>query len=317
VHHSYPSFQTPNSVFLIVPVREFTKEELKELHDMSQYLQEQKEPYVSTFLMTKNNELTFEHEGRVYAVLKSVSHLSNRTFQIGTELARFHQKGRQFPYQVKEMSRLGGWKDFWEKRLDQLEQFWRQKAYTHPLEPFEKKFIESFPYYLGLSENAIQYLVDTELDDKPEASDSGTICYKRMTHDKWSQESLLKLPTDWVLDHPARDLAEYMRNTFMVFRNDRFEQGFLCLQQYEEVCPLSSFAKRLIYSRLLFPLHYFETVEGYYISPESERDFYEDRLDQLLYDSERYEQFLRTFHERAGMRNPRVQIPVINWLLRH
>lgn len=314
VFHSYPSFQTPNSIFLIVPTGEFTKEELKELHDMSQYLQEQKDPYVSTFLMTKDNELTFEHEGSKYSLLKSASYLSNRSFQLGTELAQFHQKGRQFPYQVKEMTRLGGWKGFWEKRLDQLEQFWRQKAFMHPLEPFEKKFVESFPYYLGLSENAIQYLVDTELDEKPGIVDSGTVCHQRMTKNKWSQENLVKIPTDWVLDHGSRDLAEYMRNTFIMYRNDLFEQGFLFLQQYEEVTPLSSFSKRLIYSRLLFPLHYFETIEGYYISPESEHDFYEDRLDRLLLDSDRYELFLRTFHEMSGMRNAHFQIPQIKWL---
>lgn len=313
-YHSYPSFQTPNSIFLIVPADEFTKEELSELDNMSLFLQEQKDPYVSTFLRTKDNELTFEHERRTYSLLKSASYLSNRSFQLGTELAEFHRKGRQFPYQVKEITRIGQWKDLWEKRLDQLEQFWRQKALMHPLRPFEKKFIESFPYYLGLSENAIQYLVDTELDDKPGMFDSGTVCHKRFAIDKWSQESPIKIPTDWVLDHASRDLAEYMRNLFMQYRKDLFEQGFLFLQQYEMVAPLSSFSKRLIYSRLIFPLHYFETVEGYYISPESEHDFYEDRLDRLHNDSERYEQYLRTFHEMAGMRNGQFFFPQIKWL---
>lgn len=30
-----------------------------------------------------------------------------------------------------------------------------------------------------LGENAIQYLVDTEIDDTPQIVDSGTVCYER------------------------------------------------------------------------------------------------------------------------------------------
>ncbi len=90
------------------------------------------------------------------------------------------------------------------------------KIHMSPLEPFEKKMIEAFPYYSGLAENAIQYLVDTELDDNPGAEDSGTICHQRMERDTWSEESLIRIPGDWVFDHAARDIAEYMRDDIFV-----------------------------------------------------------------------------------------------------
>lgn len=174
--------------------------------------------------------------------------------------------------------------------------------------------IEAFPYYSGLAENAIQYLVDTELDDNPGAEDSGTICHQRMERDTWSEESLIRIPGDWVFDHAARDIAEYMRSTYLYHRDDLLNEGFLFLQEYEQVTPLSSFSKRLFYSRLLFPLHFFETVESYYISHDSEKQFYEEQLDYILADCTRYEQFLQTCHDMMNVRSAQVFVPPVAWL---
>lgn len=314
VYQKYQCFQTPNSFFLIIPVSGFTQSELTELYYMSQYLQEQSDPYVSVFIFTKEGELTFEDEGKTYALLKAPIPVSNRSFSVGGELAEFHRKGRGFPYEVKEAGRIGQWKDLWGKRVDQLESFWMQKIHMSPLEPFEKKMIEAFPYYSGLAENAIQYLVDTELDDNPGAEDSGTICHQRMERDTWSAESLIRIPGDWVFDHAARDIAEYMRSTYLYHRDDLLNDGFLFLQEYEQITPLSSFSKRLFYSRLLFPLHFFETVESYYISHDSEKHFYEEQLDYILADCTRYEQFLQTCHDMMNVRSAEIFVPPVVWL---
>ncbi|MFO6498507.1 spore coat putative kinase YutH [Bacillus sp. z60-11] len=312
---SYQSFQTPNSIFLIVPVSHLTQTELAELYGMSQYLQEQRDPYVSTFIFTKDGEMTFEDGGATYVLLQAAPRFTNRSFPFGAELAEFHQKGRGYPYEVKETSRIGQWKELWGKRLDQLEQFWIQKSQSKQLEPFEKQFIESFPYYLGLTENAIQYLADTELDDQPQSMDSGTICQQRLSSETWKREPLIKVPLEWVFDHAARDLAEYTRSMFQ--ENNTFNEIASFLQQYEQVTPLSSFSKRLLYSRLLFPLHYFETVEGYYISSESEHHYFENKLDHLLSRSAAYEKFLGAFQEMAAMRGGGYAvIPLVNWLKR-
>ncbi|AKQ74669.1 endospore coat-associated protein YutH [Bacillus licheniformis] len=312
---SYQAFHTPNSMFLIVPVSHLSQDELAELFSMSQYLQEQRDPYVSSFILTKDGEMTFEENGVSYVLLQAAPRMTNRSVSFGAELAEFHHKGRGYPYEVKETSRIGQWKELWGKRLDQLEQFWIQKTQARQLQPFEKQFIESFPYYLGLTENAIQYLADTELDDQPQAADSGTICQQRLTCEALRREPLIKIPMEWVFDHAARDLAEYARSLFHERKN--FNEIMLFLQQYEQAAPLSSFSKRLMYSRLLFPLHYFETVEGYYISPESEHHYFESRLDYLLSHAPAYEQFLNGFQEMAGMRSAGlISMPPVNWLKR-
>lgn len=125
----------------------------------------------------------------------------------------------------------------------------------------------------------------------------------------WSSESLIRIPADWVFDHAARDLAEYMRHTFLHHRDDFNRQGFRFLQEYEQITPLSSFSKRLLYSRLLFPLHYYEIVEGYYISSESEKHYYEEQLDYILSDSG-YEQFLNAAQEFMNMRAQNIFVPL-------
>lgn len=312
---SYQTFQTPNSMLLIAPVSHLSQAELAELYYMSQYLQEKRDPYVSSFLFTKDGEMTFRDGKTAYVLLQAVPRFTNRSFPFGTELAEFHQKGRGYPYEVKETTRIGQWKELWGKRLDQLEQFWIQKSQSQPLQPFEKRFIESFPYYLGLTENAIQYLADTELDDQPQAADSGTICQQRLTCETWKQEPLVKVPVEWVFDHAARDLAEYARSLFQ--KKGDLNEVMLFLQQYEQVSPLSSFSKRLMYSRLLFPLHYFETVEGYYISPESEHHYYENKLDHLLSQVPAYERFLSGFQEMVSIRSGGLAVmPSVNWLKR-
>ncbi len=70
------------------------------------------------------------------------------------------QRGAFFPEEIEQLSRIGEWKALWEKRLDQLEKFWQSQVMNHPTDVFDQLFIESFPYYLGVAENAIQYVVD-------------------------------------------------------------------------------------------------------------------------------------------------------------
>ena len=87
---------------------------------------------------------------------------------LGSELSIFHKRGAFFPEEIEQLSRIGEWKALWEKRLDQLEKFWQSQVMNHPTDVFDQLFIESFPYYLGVAENAIQYVVDTEMDDTPQ-----------------------------------------------------------------------------------------------------------------------------------------------------
>ncbi|MCJ7991147.1 hypothetical protein MUB15_20735 [Priestia sp. OVS21] len=68
-----------------------------------------------------------------------------------------------------------------------MEQFWYGRLRALPNQEMEKRFLETFPYYLGLTENAIQYLVDTEIDDLPRSVDAATICHHRFGQKTWGK----------------------------------------------------------------------------------------------------------------------------------
>lgn len=310
----YEAFRTQNSVCCIVPVSSFEDEELYELYYMSQFLQEKGDPHVAAFLLTKDNGLYFEEKSVRYSICRSNLSQKRAASSPGRELARFHQKARAFPYSITKVNRIGQWKHLWEKRLDQLEGFWRGKVQAHPLDPFEKLFIESFPYYLGLAENAIQYLVDTELDDHPQPIDAATISHNRFSAGLWQGEHPMKMPTDWIFDHCSRDIAEHLRHEFHHRQAEMREEGFRFLEEYDRTTPLSSFSWRLLYSRLLFPLHYFECIEEYYLSNEAGKKEAETRLKKMLKDSNKYEEFLSAYSSMLSIRTRKINLPAISWL---
>lgn len=310
----YDSFRVHQSQFLIIPVMHLDEEELYELYHFSQYMAEKREPYVANIVLTKKNHMFFEKDKARYIIIKCSPYTQGRFTHIGRELARFHQKARTYPYQVSKMQRIGQWKILWEKRLDQLETFWRGKIHSHPLTKFEKMFAESFPYYLGLAENAIQYLVDTELDEEPQPIDSGTISHLRFHSATWNPEMCVKIPTDWVYDHGSRDIAEYLRHLFFENQEELSTNGFRFLDEYDRTTPLSAFSWRLIYSRLLFPIHYFECVENYYLSSEEDKAMFEETMREILLRSGEYELLLKSYSSMLSMKTKRILLPVIEWL---
>ncbi|APH03806.1 spore coat putative kinase YutH [Bacillus weihaiensis] len=306
------TFTIHHTEFVIVPISHVDEEELYELYQLNHYMNDKKEPYLATIVLTKENYLSFEHDENRYLLLK----VPKTTFQphaIGRDLARFHLKGRSYPYQISKAQRIGQWKMLWEKRLDQLEMFWRGKIYQESLHPFEKMFVEAFPYYLGLAENGIQYLVDTELDEDPHPIDSATICHHRFHKNTWLGDVQMKSPIDWVFDHHSRDLAEYMRFSFFHDQEEFKQYGYKFIEDYDRTSPLSPFSWRLIYSRLLFPVHFFECVENYYLSNGD--TFYEDQLTSILDTSDQYEAFLQSYSSMLSMRTKRMVLPQVEWIM--
>ncbi|WLR41300.1 spore coat protein YutH [Bacillus carboniphilus] len=308
----YQAFRNERNLYLVVPLN-MNDQELTELYYLSQYLYDHGDQRVTVFALTRNGQFGFRYEEENFALLKAslFDSRERETDPIGKELALFHQAGRQFPYHLQHISRIGQWKSLWEIRLEQLESFWKSKLHAKPIKSFDQLFVETFPYYIGLCENAIQYLVDTELDEQPQQVDSGTVCYQRFTDKTWSNEIPYKISTEWLFDHASRDLAEYTRQCF--FKN-RINECVEFLSSYEGVQKLSPFSWRLYYSRLLFPVHYFECVESYYLSSEEKRIHYENKLEHIVTKPTQYETFLSSMMKQIPLRNHQVQIPKLEWL---
>jgi len=313
---NYEGFYDKNNLYLIVPLYNLEVADIVELKHLSDYLIQNGERNTALIVSTKNGEYVSKIEGNEVVLMRCPTRPSMRGNSIGIELSTFHQKGRTFPYQLSRTKRIGQWKNLWEKRLDQMEYFWKNRVGEHPSNHFEKLFVESFPYYIGLTENAIQFLVDTELDEKPMAIDSATVCHGRFTINRWKEINYIKLPTDWVFDHPSRDLAELTRDLYMTTKRFDPSIALSILSDYERITPLSSFSYHLLFSRLLFPVHYFECIEGYYLTvSEEQKERFENRLDFLLNQSNQYERFLAICYDSLNNYRNVIRRPV-EWLAR-
>lgn len=309
----YYTFMCQNERYILVPVRHRTEAEMSELYQMAVYLAAKGDLSVATIVPTKQGKLVADGGGQRVALFRIPFQLYTRTAPIGKELAKLHAYGRSFPSKVVHCNRIGQWKELWGQRLDQMELFWKEKLQQKREDEFTDLFIESFSYYVGLTENAIQYVADTELDEQPYTVDAATVCHERLPQTLWAGGKEMKLPTDWVYDHCARDLAEWVRALYVKGAADE-EQLQRFFRDYERVTPLSAFSWRLLYARLLFLLHYFECVEGYYLTEsEQEKQQYAQMLRSLVDRSQEYETFLASFYERLELAK-RFQLPIIRWL---
>lgn len=302
-----------NLLYTIVPVTHMEQEVLIELYEMSEHMAKLSDQHVSTFVPATNGNFLITDHDQDYVLLVNQYHTPTRKINTARELATFHERGKAISFEFQSLNRLGMWRNLWTIRLEQMEKVWAEKAREQPKEKFEKLFVESFPYFLGLCENAIQYVADTEIDEEPIHIDHGTICHHYFQDELWQDELKIRNPFDWVFDHQARDVAEWMRNHYFAMDRTFLPQLRTFLDSYQSISPLSTFSWRLIYARLLFPLHYFTSVEIYF-STDSQwtQKQLEEKMTRLLRDTREYEEFLRTIHHVAD--SYRHTIPMVDWL---
>lgn len=311
---AYQACTDQRYLYMIIPIGSMDENSIGELEKLSQHLADNGDTAVCRFIKTKDRNTIVEWEKKRFCVIAK-ENTTRPIKRLGRKLAKFHHRGRTVPYEIRSISRIGMWKSFWEQRLDQMERVWNEQLMQSPENEFVRMFIESFPYYMGLAENAIQYLSDTEQDDDPTNIDSGTVCHERFSFKTWGRENTIKNPFDWVFDHCARDLAEWTRERYFINIKTYEPDLRQFFQDYSSIAPLSSFSWRLVYARLLFPLHYMECVEEFFITAsEQTKLIQEERMKRYLSQSRDYEEFLKDFYGLTGAPIRRFQIPVVEWL---
>ncbi|MBM7646088.1 spore coat protein YutH [Scopulibacillus daqui] len=223
------------------------------------------------------------------------------------ELARFHQSGSFFQFRKLDDTPYVNNVNYWINRLDDLWDRYKECQKSRTITDFENHFIKVFPYFAGLGENAVQYMVDLRLDysvfEKP------AVCHHRFTDDTWAFGPYwIKSPADWVIDHPSRDLAEWMRGA--VLDNKSYQEIESFLQAYHQENPITSLGKSLIMGRLLFPLSFIELSEAYFEDKKRNESLYMDVLLKSLSRMEQYESFLKWFAQENL-----AEIKTVDWLV--
>ena len=154
---------------------------------------------------------------------------------------------QNIPYD-KELERTN-WDVLWSNKIDYFEYQINQIGKKHPY------IVDSFSYYTGLAENAISYVKNTLIEAKPELSDQGTISHRKIQ----SNLSVYDLydPNNIIIDHKARDLAEYIKLSFFTQNHNIFKE----LDVYFNYNYFSYYGIRLLFARIIYPSYYFDLYE--------------------------------------------------------
>ncbi|MFS0787656.1 spore coat putative kinase YutH [Shouchella sp. 1P09AA] len=320
----FEGFQANQESYLIIPKEELQMEEAQMLA-FSDYMRTAGDHSVLELVQNRSNQPSTLIDGtEVYvfhipSVQEERSMRIRSTHDLGGQLKGWHARGQQGAgnWTTLQASR---WPSIWEQRLEQLENWYAQKRATGPSTQTDELFLYTYPYFMGMTENAIQYAVDTEMDIPMEPRDSGTICHNRFKDTSWLKVSesgqIIKLPTTFLFDHPARDLAEWIRDRRVQQEQRQTQQDIASFMSgYEETQVLSRFSWQLMYSRLLFPLHYFELIEHYYRAQiPGEQLGYSEQLSSFLDKEKQNGAFLNELAEDAKLHRYQ-SIPELDWII--
>ncbi|SDZ60355.1 spore coat protein YutH [Evansella caseinilytica] len=262
--------------YLLRTIDDRTHQQLSEKISMAQWLTHQGETDIAIYMKPadKRNTLFIDGDDKVvFHIPQQQMHDGSKKMSLGKRLARFHERGYSYsPKDKKVTAFLSSWKERWEKRLDQLEHWYVKISQNPEKTAFDEQFCLTFPYFIGISENAIQMMADLAMNNTAnQMTPAKTICHERFQEHSWltleeEMESRVKVPTDFTYDHYARDLAEYIRTVWLEHDgNSRGEEMIdTFLNHYESEHPLMLMDQQYLFARLLFPAHYYEKIEQYY-----------------------------------------------------
>lgn len=181
------------------------------------------------------------------------------------------------------------WEILWANKIDYFEMQVHENAKKYPL------IRESFDYFIGLSENAISYLVNTKREVSPTIYDVKVISHN-------SLDNSLYDPSNIILDHRARDVAEYIKMSFFNNNLNIFKE----LEEYFHYNYYSIYGIRVLFARILYPSFYFDLYDGIISGKNDEKEL--NMIIDKINDYEVYLYnvylFLRKFYD----------IPIVEWL---
>ncbi len=168
------------------------------------------------------------------------------------------------------------WGTLWSEKIDYFEYQVREFS-------IEKEVVKSsFSYYVGLAENAISYVNNTNMKYGGDAYRI-VLSHRRVFYPNYKLNYLN--PLSFVFDLEVRDIAEYLKAMF--FKKD---VGF-CLDElssYLKIRHLSLYEYQMLYARLLYPTYYFDVYEGV-----MNKNGDEEQLVNIIKKCDSYEEFLK------------------------
>lgn len=274
---------------------------------LAYYLIENKLDHMAFPIQNIHGEWFTTYHDKKYMVIQAHEFQWERTLSPGELLAAFHEMGTNYSYEPQEISSYGQWKQLWIDKLTIFENKIEQEATNYPSN-YYRCVMDVLPYIIGVSENAIQYIQESERDNRFHESDQGTIAFRRYTN---NLEKPILWVDDLVYDHPSRDLAESVR--FMLLNNREQSEVISFMDDYQSIRPLSVFSWRLLYARLIYPIPIFDLIDRGFSGNEEVDHLYKE-MTELLDKQSNYEKKLHHFFEMVGVDHKALNIPMLHWL---
>lgn len=192
------------------------------------------------------------------------------------------------PIQIKSLER-NNWETLWSNKIDYYEIQIIENKKKYPL------IRESFDYFVGLAENAISYLVNTKKELTPTIYDKKVISHNNLFNSIYDPDNI-------ILDHKARDIAEYIKISYFKKNYQIFKE----LDQYFKNNYYSMYGIRVLFSRILYPSFYFELYDNIINEKKEEKE-----LNKIINKIDDYEIYLYNIYLYL---RKYYDIPSIDWL---
>ena len=168
------------------------------------------------------------------------------------------------------------WGTLWSEKIDYFEYQVRELS-------IEKDVVKnSFSYYIGMAENAISYVNNTNMKYGRDVYRI-VLSHRRVFYPNYKLNYLN--PLSFVFDLEVRDIAEYLKAMF--FKKDIS----FCLDElssYLKIRHLSLYEYQMLYARLLYPTYYFDVYESV-----MNKNGDEEQLVNIIKKCDSYEEFLK------------------------
>ena len=149
------------------------------------------------------------------------------------------------------------WQDLWSIKMDYLEKVINENGKKYPI------IVNSFNYFVGMAENAISYC--NNLSNK-EVDNNSLVISHRIININDTVYAIYD-PVNIIIDHKARDIAEYIKYSFFSDNTNIFNE----LNVYFKYNYYTRDDVVMLLARVLYPSFYFNMYEDIMINSKEEK----------------------------------------------
>lgn len=184
------------------------------------------------------------------------------------------------------------WQDLWSIKMDYLEKVINENGKKYPI------IVDSFNYFVGMAENAISYYNNLSNE---EVDNNSLVISHRIININDTVYAIYD-PVNIIIDHKARDIAEYIKYSFFSDNTNIFKE----LNVYFKYNYYTKDDVVMLLARVLYPSFYFNMYEDIMINSKEEKI-----ITNITSKLDKYELYLaRVFKYFNNFYN----LPVPEWL---